>query len=807
MTALTLTDGGAAFQGQPNRLWFSRSEAQQNHTRHVSPQMNNVSISRIEQGVREVLNVATSTPPTVTPANPALPATSMSPSKHTGALFMKAMKIIAEVERQTRDTDLILTVHHNFDCYNVGQVSQLRSVLEKAASQVDSGVKSLELIRRQEPEVMKRKDQVLAILRETDARVSLLGALLPVEKKPVFYDTCKSVLSLPIYLSFLIDCLAYIYDNRMEHLDTIAQVVILLGIVCSLVMGLSRARCDFIIGVVTLITKMALATHLKKDATDYDGYQTHILGQLPTSLYTALSRFQVESRSILYAVCPVCNFTYKPTFHPNAANANYPSQCTNRIPGPSRLNVCNTQLLEKRNGSTRPIKPFLAASFSDYLARLLQDAEVERLCDKACDDAFLSLNHRPHPDVQNVFGAEFMKNFEGPVPGQLFIDRRGKVRLAFVMFTDFFNPNGSRKRGNHDSIGIIALANLNLPESLRYKPENMFLAGIIPGPREPEKAAISYFLRQVIDECVVAWERGIHISKTASQPLDGRDVEAAIVISVNDLPAARKVSGTAGHNSAWYCTVCSCFGRETLYNTDFDSWKRRDVAEMRRSAEAWRDAETSQQREQIFKQDGVRWSELWRLPYWDPTRMLVVDSMHCLLEGLVHYHCRYVLELDTTQAKVGVPKLPAFSHAWVSYNTSVPREYWVRNDKEIQQISELHDLLVLPFESGPDSFSEEELNAKLLRKHLLPLKFLCYSLRLDDHIVCAGHRVPAKTKKHFACMLINWVRVPSYGPAFDVSFLFLSNSAVLCHWLLIESDIKLVPKTLSRTSNESSGRL
>ena len=38
--------------------------------------------------------------------------------------------------------------------------------------------------------------------------------------------------------------------------------------------------------------------------------------------------------------------------------------------------------------------------------------------------------------------------------------------------------------------------------------------------------------------------------------------------------------------------------------------------------------------DRIFKDSGVRWSELWRLPYWDPTQQLVMDSMHCIFEGL-----------------------------------------------------------------------------------------------------------------------------------------------------------------------------
>ncbi|KAJ7658217.1 hypothetical protein DFH06DRAFT_1327507 [Mycena polygramma] len=30
---------------------------------------------------------------------------------------------------------------------------------------------------------------------------------------------------------------------------------------------------------------------------------------------------------------------------------------------------------------------------------------------------------------------------------------------------------------------------------------------------------------------------------------------------------------------------------------------------------------------------GVRWSELGRLPYWNPSSMLVADPMHCFVEG------------------------------------------------------------------------------------------------------------------------------------------------------------------------------
>jgi hypothetical protein len=51
-------------------------------------------------------------------------------------------------------------------------------------------------------------------------------------------------------------------------------------------------------------------------------------------------------------------------------------------------------------------------------------------------------------------------------------------------------------------------------------------------------------------------------------------------------------------------------------------------------------------RDKIFKQHGVRWSELLRLPYWDPTRFIVIDGMHNLFLGLVQHHFRDLIMID-----------------------------------------------------------------------------------------------------------------------------------------------------------------
>ncbi|KAJ7205125.1 hypothetical protein B0H12DRAFT_1243500 [Mycena haematopus] len=42
----------------------------------------------------------------------------------------------------------------------------------------------------------------------------------------------------------------------------------------------------------------------------------------------------------------------------------------------------------------------------------------------------------------------------------------------------------------------------------------------------------------------------------------------------------------------------------------------------------------AEERDQAFAKHGIRWSEFWRLPYWDPSMSTVVDPMNGLYEGL-----------------------------------------------------------------------------------------------------------------------------------------------------------------------------
>jgi len=86
--------------------------------------------------------------------------------------------------------------------------------------------------------------------------------------------------------------------------------------------------------------------------------------------------------------------------------------------------------------------------------------------------------------------------------------KRTDLRLAWSLSVDWFNPHGNKTSGKKKSVGSVAMGLLNLPPSLRYKAENIYLAGIIPGPREPALDEINHFLRPVVDFFLPSWTDG-----------------------------------------------------------------------------------------------------------------------------------------------------------------------------------------------------------------------------------------------------------------------------------------------------------
>ncbi|KAK0215268.1 hypothetical protein EDD85DRAFT_962808 [Armillaria nabsnona] len=221
----------------------------------------------------------------------------------------------------------------------------------------------------------------------------------------------------------------YVFNNPLDRMDVIAQLHILLAVICHVIMGMRESWCNFIIGVVAMTTCQSIATGLKMDKEgkeDFGATQKNVLKQLPTSLYGALQALQLDGETTLYAVCPVCSFCHKgePSLSTSSA---FPAQCTRLIPGHSELEICGAELLEHCHGGFQPKKPFLLASLQEYIAKSLLDPEIERFCDQACDDALAQCNvPLSDRDMTNAFDGGFLRDFMGP-DGSLFINRGGKV--------------------------------------------------------------------------------------------------------------------------------------------------------------------------------------------------------------------------------------------------------------------------------------------------------------------------------------------------------------------------------------------
>jgi hypothetical protein len=285
-----------------------------------------------------------------------------------------------------------------------------------------------------------------------------------------------------------------------------------------------------------------------------------------------------------------------------------------------------------------PVRPYVVQDFNTFLAEMLSRPGIEEAMDHGTmmNEKYRMWDIKDGTVMQEILGAD----------GKLFLDglKRQDLRLAWSLSVDWFNPHGNKTSGKKKSVGSIAMGLLNLPPSLRYKPENMYLVGIIPGPREPALDEINHFLRPVVDFFVLSWKDGTRFTRTF-QNAEGRLSRSVITVAINDLPATRKLAGCAGPTANQMCGLC-WQKKSEIANFDCETWRRRTCSEHRAAAEEWKSAETKSERDKIFKRHGVRWSELLRLPYWDPVRFVVVDGMHNLFLGLVQHHFRDLIIID-----------------------------------------------------------------------------------------------------------------------------------------------------------------
>lgn len=369
--------------------------------------------------------------------------------------------------------------------------------------------------------------------------------------------------------------------------------------------------------------------------------QQAILDSIPRDVRTAISRLNLEPSIIRYATCPSCCQIYPPD--PSRPDDPYPHHCTytetdKPVCGARLVRSVTSQNTQKAHGpriTHTPCRPYPYRKVISWIGGMFARTALEVVMGDAWKDAVSSAADR----WTDIIQAPAMRNFLGPTRERFSKQHGTDVHLVFGLFIDWFNPGGNKKAGKTYSIGAIYLVCYNIPPHLRYRPENMCLVSIIPGPGEPSLEQLNHLLRPLIDEMLVLWDSGVHLSRTALHPT-GRLVRAAIIPLICDLPALRKTAGFAGHSSKHMCSFCLL--KKGNINNLNRPWPARTWKEHLDIATRWRNAQTEKERETLFEKHGLRWSELLRLPYWDPTRFAVVDAMHNLFLGELRHHCREV---------------------------------------------------------------------------------------------------------------------------------------------------------------------
>ncbi|PIL34333.1 hypothetical protein GSI_03108 [Ganoderma sinense ZZ0214-1] len=290
-----------------------------------------------------------------------------------------------------------------------------------------------------------------------------------------------------------------------------------------------------------------------------------------------------------------------------------------------------------------PLQTFLYQELKAWLGRLLSREGLEETMDAAA----ARLQDPPKSVMTDIWDAPVLR--ELLKDGKPFVHGPPEEgRYIFALYIDSFNPYQSKEAKQTVSVTGIYLVCLNLPPHLRYLPENTLLVGVIPGPHKPSLEQLNHFLRPLVDELLVFWETGVFFSRTAKHAL-GRLVRAALVPLVCDLPAARQTAGFGGHGAKFFCSMCT-LTKTSINDIRYKTWIPRTCHQHRLDAEAWRAAPSVSARNTAFKSNSTRWSELLRLPYWDPIKYTVIDSMHNHYLGLLKFHCRRLWGMNISAA-------------------------------------------------------------------------------------------------------------------------------------------------------------
>ncbi|THU95284.1 hypothetical protein K435DRAFT_666729 [Dendrothele bispora CBS 962.96] len=480
--------------------------------------------------------------------------------------------------------------------------------------------------------------------------------------------------------------------------------------------------------------------------------QQKTLHDIPDSVTTLENQLNLGITSLPYAVCPTCCCLYKPSYTLGSANPDYPSVCTRR-PMPSS-EPCGAEILQQG----KPIKTFHYYSFLEWFGKFVALPEIEELGDRFCE----AVEKSPiAPEDKSSFqDGSFIWELPAPNGSSFLMARGDEGRWLFKLHADFFNTKGMRIRGRSSSTGVMSLTCLNLPLKMANDPAYIYVPGLIQGPHEPpiKEAGHSHFLDPLVDELEIAYTRGVKPYATYRTHLTGhpyqRTFRIAVALAVMDFKAARPFGGFLDVTSHMFCFTCQCWHKTQLGNTDIEQWKPASDEFLRQGSNLWRNAEKTGDKSSIVGFYGTRYTALWRLPYWTPTRQLVVDPMHTFFLILQQRYFRNALELENPadSSKKPAQCFTAFRHPFIppphpSTVTPLGNEPSGMTYHSAYAVGSIHRVLSQP--TTNDRTGRRTLTRTLLSFTKDALTYVCIDLNLLPN-------VNPIQQAHLVAQLVEW---------------------------------------------------
>lgn len=455
-----------------------------------------------------------------------------------------------------------------------------------------------------------------------------------------------------------------------------------------------------------------------------------IVAKVPSSIYMMRQMLGGIKEFTQFVVCHKCHHIYELE---NCKDRNglskrclfvlYPNHPQRRM-----RESCDTLLLKtvELSSGKKILYPYLTycyLSIETSLQSLLQRPSFVMNCNKW-------KTREATPGVlQDVYDGRLWKEFE-VYNDEPFLSK--PHNFAFTINLDWFQPF---KHSTY-SIGAVYMTVMNLPRELRNKQENILLVGLLPGPSEPSK--INSYLNPLVNELNEFWQgKELKIYNESGKKM----VRCALLCASCDLLAGRKLCGFLSYTAHHGCSCCKKIFMGSTGGMDYsgfdrDTWLMRNATEHRHIASEILSCTTKSAITTIESESGYRYTELLRLPYFDPSRMLAIDPMHNLFLGTGKHTLKNIWmktglitesNFDVIQARIDktichpdIGQIPNKVHSGFASFTADQYKNWIIHFSLLS----LRDIL-----SGPD--------LECWWHFILACRYLCSRKISQEHVILA----------------------------------------------------------------------